>query len=1404
MSLTYESNILVDCSQVRSVSSNNKSWTNNIAEPIELNPEDSIQIYSAFINNKSSSETIEITGDPVPAVNDDGSVNPDFNMKDNEANLTITFYKNATGINTIPMPYGFHLASLQKNGIVMRDGFENCGLQNRTAGSAFETNAPPTGEGFANNVERWFEWCQDNQLTEDTVHNVPLVQTFAVCSDVLISDDNVTRFGALPTGNPQATGNYTGANVNINPFKTYIGDVCQELDGTRCIGYYFDASTNKYTKYTRTVNIKIRDGSYSPSNLAEIITNQLGISQQAITKATDENFDKNGFFITTPTTELDDALYISREKILNAEKSTNYEQMDAGTIVPIYPRPSPLVAITETQGTGAKSNWAAFRPDIDTYFECGKTDQTLTTITSGSGEEPTGFRCDSYDWAMFGAESDDTRDRPVNVYFTYPQTLEAGQNLVEKHGLKTLTGDEHIIDFNYDLKIINTPSAPSFNDPSIPANAFGSKRGLSEDPNGYAFVKGDYGYIITNLEWTSENLLLFKKFFDAQLIEDNITNCYVYDYGTFHPKRTTATYPVDRNDIIRGSIDVTSSGGTLGNRWINIGMNNTLDLESIGGLLQLLQKDGSTLVYDTARTDYQLMEFGNDFVGDDEDLYETITPNRHFSFNLINEYNHSGQTDYLLGNKDLEAIDSSDTPAVKISPSGFDYANGTGKLNGNYDINSKNMKYCTHTQLIDVKESYTDKNGNEIAFTFPTPETKFFENEGYGYMYRYTSSNDNKDYIMFYVNKESGGLQRDVLPYKDTNYQATQALGWIPFFSSHGNQAIMSVTGQGTGVDRLAELDENNGDIEIETYQTTMTQTGIGATSNGAQFVYDDIVSRFTIQNFYTTIISSNFYNFSGASGQTQNPNAGNEIVSYNINNAFYYKVETGFDINLHPDTSADAKKFTIHNAFNKLYPYNYRETLGEFKGEGVLSLYYQQTGCAIDKWVEIRDEQTNEVLLDENETNFNNSLWAKLGFTYAQTHEPKIDIFDEVGNFDISAFRNSGTINQNGSVDNQKYYSLPITNNSDILNVQFNNLLFENPYNFNMYLNNPANSVNSLEIISKSTIFIADNLPTRSTDPFFIIESNILSVGGIGQNYFAQNSIYSGIDIVEKSFNSNDYYIKDGGITHIVSKPYTLNYVTHQIRRNNGNLLDTNQFSSVIYLITKRITIGLTPEQQEEKQELIEEDKMKRLKQQKTIDELSGTNLTNKQKLLKSILYKNIIEKRKRDIEESTDGDIEDLFDEEVEEEEPEDIEEQEDPINLQEDKKPLTVILGRAIGGGILLDDEPQKNIMSSMGEEELFKSVKSFNLPTELRAENLFTKQPDTRLKTFPTFRDIKPPQRKVKVQKEKIKKPVTNIEPLKETLTSRLATISRKPRTESRYEKPEPYFRKPDEEEEEKKI
>tara|TARA_Y100000114_G_scaffold23860_1_gene19556 strand:- start:818 stop:5275 length:4458 start_codon:yes stop_codon:yes gene_type:complete len=1356
MSLSFNQSILVDCSQSKSQSSNSKSWLNTTPEPIILNPQDSIQVYSSFINNKSTADSIEIIG------------SSDLNkINDQETNLTLGYYKNNTLNGVIPMPYNFFISSLQTNAITMRDGFNNA------------------GNGGSGSLNTFHEWTQDlGQRSKSRTNNKPLDSTFAYCTNTRLKNDkpsrlssNISRLANLPTGNPQSLDDYT--EDTINPFKTYLNAICSEGDGSRHTAFTFNKkefpntdnnleSDNKYIQVLKTIKIEIEEGSYSPSNLGSLITNQLGLnSNDGFKKVVDENNDEQGFYIETPTTIIDDALYISREKIKNAESSfvdiVGSDNKKKG----VYPSPSPIVLQTSQESATDKNFLYAFNPQQDNYFELGKTDQSKSALSdtstpTGNGFITTGDRPKAYEWGMLGRSETDTDSfsKPVNVYFKYPKTLESGQNLMELAGLNK--DPSKFFDFNADVKLIQDNTLnPDGLRPTIPFN--NNQNNNNGNKDGFAFKKGDFGYILTNAKWNSENLLLWKKFFDSQLIEQNIENCYVWDYANtlvFNDAESRYDGNIkSRLQSIRGkndSIETNSDGQTIntGNRWINIGQVNNIntgeiqnasvdafpDQSSLGGFRQLTDKFGNVVYNDD---DFPLKSFASDFLGNDENTQEDLSGKSiNKDFDLMNNFSttklpNTTQGSFLIGNPDLDY----DTDGY---PKTASYMNDN-QLNGYYDIDCRHIKYLAHTQLIDVRESYTDRFGNLRNFVFPTEETKEMESVGYGYMYKYID-NDGDAYISFYVNRSSGGIQRNVLQFaKDSDFDNTgifhftQSLGWLPFFSSYGNQAIMSVQGQGAGLDNSATLDENNGDILVNKYLTTITQSGVGATGVGAEIVFDDITSRFTIQNFYSPIISSNFYNFDNTGNQKQPENVGNEIVSYNVNNTYFFKINTGYSYfnaqtlsGITPPETSPLSFFMI-NAFQEIFPYNYRETLGKQKGNSILSFYYSQTGIFIEKWIEklgaFKEPLRNEakIIISETEENFNKSLWKKLGFSYSQTHD---NAFKKSLSDTLNTFRNSTTINENGGIDNQKYYSMPITNNTDLFNVSFDNLLFENRANFNMFLNNPANSINSLEIISKSTSFLADDLASRSQDPYFIIESNILSVGGVGQNYYSQDAIMSGIDIVEKSFNSNDFYMYSGNVIHEVSKSYEINNIVHQIRRSNGLLLNTNNFSSVIYLIQKRIVVGLTPQQIEEKEELIQQNEILRRKNQKKIDELSKDNLNPKQKLLKEILYKNFINKKKLDIEDNNDDDIEDLFDEEVEEQEEENEDEDlpelegDDMLNLTEVMRvnpPITLTMD------LPFEEEPQLIDDDEIGGIDLEKTKQQILLDTPInRNKPLFDKK------------------------------------------------------------------------------
>ena len=94
------------------------------------------------------------------------------------------------------------------------------------------------------------------------------------------------------------------------------------------------------------------------------------------------------------------------------------------------------------------------------------------------------------------------------------------------------------------------------------------------------------------------------------------------------------------------------------------------------------------------------------------------------------------------------------------------------------------------------------------------------------------------------------------------------------------------------------------------------------------------------------------------------------------------------------------------------------------------------------------------------------------------------------------------------------------------------------------------------------------------------------------------------------------------------------------------------------------------------------------------------------------------------------------------------------------------------------------------------------KSVLLPEKLRAENLFKDNPDTRITTFPIFSDIKSASR-IEKPKRIIKQKPKNPNELEERLSTRLSAMQRRP-TQSRLEKPEPFFKQKEQEEQKPNI
>lgn len=1182
MSLKTTQQFLISCNQTNTNIKNNIEWTNQF-NPISLSTNDEISIYSCYINNKNGGNNVI-----------------EVDNKNNSVSLTFSFYENMTLRNNIPMPYGWWLSSLSKNGILARKSVNTKWYE------------------FQQDKGQMVYSAEDKNTGEDVGRLSP--STFIYCSN----NNADTRFGALPRG-------------QTTTLKTYLSDIINEDDyGARYVFHRFNNTTKKYELYTKNLSFDLEIGNYTPSNLSSIITDKLQFVEEV--DVLDEDLNKTGKFLQSKTCLNEEALYVGRTSLSEYDKEYGGSPNPSPIVIPYnigsagsykeFRRFRFVARDGNEEGTGYGSQLMEFKPEQDEYFKLNGDD------------------IKSYTWKM----NNNNDSKYSLVGYKYPLNIKFGQILASG-----FSSNENVIDFNHDIKWRGLVgyTTPTITNPCI-------NKGDSGD---------DY-YIILSLEWNKTNLMNLKNWMDSQYIEDNVKNVYVYDLVNY-------PNPTNRNHTIQGDRKI--------HRWINIANNNK---ETFGTNTPLKDKDDN-LVYDEA--DFPLINYGSDFLGNDDRIVDgTASTNNDFTFGKITHYNQLGHDGYIIGNLNNNGVNILDATY--------------GTDNADYDIFCKHLKYCSKPQLINVRETYIDLDGNTQNLTLPIDETKLssaeydlFENIGWGYAYKYTSANpttnskiffpEQKDYIMLKVKTNTGGLcidvEQPILDVPNKIYKETQGLLWLPFFSSVNNTALMKITAQGSGIHKSVSFDTDEENLVIGKYNKSIISSGIGSPNPILSF--DDTISRFNFNNLGNPCVIENPYNTTTSSNI--NSNAGSEIIAINklygqttrINSGFnlipYSNISNQSDIGSEPYyTRIEGKyndyTFPFYNAFNRLYNSQY------FDGDNEPLIFYQQGGVFIEKWVEfyplkidginktnadnfkgnyikynpyyqndivffnneyyianvdmlewsvfnlynVKDvvvynnnyyfnlQPLNQgfnpettplywVLIDinvgakvltplgdtitywnqvkfslENKSNFDKSIFFYLGFNYNDTHNN----YDAVNKI----YRNYNTINQNGAIGGSQYYhSIPITNNSDFFNQNYDNLFMTNKSNIQVYNMSPCNSVNELELSSQSTEYIATDLAIKSSNPFYVVINDIFN----GDKFYDENNIYNGFDIVQKSFSNEDFYISQNNLIHYINNPLHLTSITHRIRKPDGSYLNTNIFSSVIYLVKKQITSGYNISQQQE-----------------------------------------------------------------------------------------------------------------------------------------------------------------------------------------------------------------------------
>ena len=192
---------------------------------------------------------------------------------------------------------------------------------------------------------------------------------------------------------------------------------------------------------------------------------------------------------------------------------------------------------------------------------------------------------------------------------------------------------------------------------------------------------------------------------------------------------------------------------------------------------------------------------------------------------------------------------------------------------------------------------------------------------------------------------------------------------------------------------------------------------------------------------------------------------------------------------------------------------------------------------------------------------NWKKSLWNTLGFTFEQLNSSGL----------------SGQIRLNDT----KFPNMDgITTNAKVLQSDIQNYSV-NYYGATMYddLLPIAKTTYALrtrpmhpaiEIDQKSIAISAENLPIKSTRPYYLIQSDIIPP----DSYRGAKGNLPVVAIATKINGYQDAYSQDGTqLSFTATKPFVINTITTRICDPDGSLARVDDYSGVIYKITKQIS---------------------------------------------------------------------------------------------------------------------------------------------------------------------------------------------------------------------------------------
>ena len=720
--------------------------------------------------------------------------------------------------------------------------------------------------------------------------------------------------------------------------------------------------------------------------------------------------------------------------------------------------------------------------------------------------------------------------------------------------------------------------------------------------------------IVLNMEYTQENLLLWKGLFDAQASRDDLI------FGT-NVSTSNARFIHMNPDNFLQDTHTSATGST------NIDENNFLfnKLGDDGLRVNTNYSTSGKLVYEkTGQSARQYINYGygdtNTFIDSNNlTLSDTNMSYGFATYTTVEEYDYAknvgGDTSYSISypvsgsitfpiNTVNINVNVTDTPitssnqvvtfnAVSISsPLQADtrVSSVSGIVNGQQTITLD--KPTTVEITIDMDNEAT------LILTIPDdwqPITKsvkyitFLTNQVGG-----IQSKINLPITTTYLPPTSaaGGLtlEQNLVQFKLEYPQALigkyptdsiRFVGWDSHFSSFGNDCCILWSGyvedgplrKFTVSDYAYQADYKNIVVDESiiihdkvdnahvndstVYPTYAYVNWITLGSDNPLINFSDTGSRFTISELHTSPRQGNLP-LAGRSDiaspdQTfpDNPNSNNLV--YRINP----QINRG---------NRNHGFFTYNPEVRQLGVYDNSDTANTDGG--------QQTSSICKLWT-IFDSQTGIFIEDFgcSQSNWESSMWYKMGFDYSQ----------------LNGTSTSYNYQGRATNDNQSYF--PITTNANVNTTQALTLMV-NDYDGSQYtLQSPISGISISDYIHLyadggtqvinlkhvlnpvmtekqfSTGLTASRKPEKQIYGYYTIRSSLIG----NSQYYSENVMLPVICVISKNYTGADFiFSEDNNDEFTVTKPTTITNITTSINMPNGKLARADKRSAVIYKVTK------------------------------------------------------------------------------------------------------------------------------------------------------------------------------------------------------------------------------------------